>query len=79
MSNKERLAEYTQECIERLGRNIREARIEENITQERLALMIGSGQSYLYRIESGRVHVGIHNLIRIADALGCAVYELVDF
>lgn len=70
---------YVEECCRRLGQNIRQRRIEEKITQTRLALMVGSAQSYMYRIEAGRVHVGIFLISRIADALDCKVRDLIDF
>ena len=41
--------------------------------------MIGSGQSYVYRLENGRLAVGIDRLILIADALGLKVSDLIDF
>jgi transcriptional regulator with XRE-family HTH domain len=41
--------------------------------------MINSGQSYIYRIEAGRVKVGVDKLIRIADALDVDVKDLINF
>lgn len=63
-----------------LGAAIREARISQGITQAQLAQMIGqsNGQSYIYRIESGR-SVAMAVIIKVADALGVKVSDLVDF
>lgn len=44
-----------------------------------LALMIGSSKSHIWRIETGRVGVGIDDLGRIADALGSPVRDLLTF
>ncbi|MFR7403151.1 MAG: helix-turn-helix domain-containing protein [Coriobacteriaceae bacterium] len=42
-----------------------------------LALAIGSSKSHIWRIETGRVGVGIDDLGRIADALGSPVRDLL--
>lgn len=65
--------------IEGLGVAIRDARRAQGLSQTRLGLMIGSGQSYVYRVESGRLAVGVDRLILIADALGIKVGDLIDF
>lgn len=41
--------------------------------------MIGSSKSHIWRIETGRVGVGIDDLGRIADALGSPVRDLLTF
>lgn len=41
--------------------------------------MVGTSQSYLWRIESGDADVGIGVLCRIARALDVRVCDLVDF
>ena len=53
-----------------LGKRIRAVREEQGLSQSQLALMIGSSKSHIWRIETGRVGVGIDVLGRIADALG---------
>ena len=67
-----------------LGEAIRARRESQGLSQERLAqsqlaLMIGSSKSHIWRIETGRVGVGIDDLSRIADALGTEVRSLVTF
>ena len=51
-----------------LGKRIRAVREEQGLSQSQLALMIGSSKSHIWRIETGRVGVGIDDLGRIADA-----------
>ena len=62
-----------------LGNAIRERRESQELSQEKLALMIGSSKSHIWRIETGKVGVGIDDLSRIADALGVEVRSLVSF
>lgn len=62
-----------------LGDAIRARRESQELSQERLALMVGSSKSHIWRIETGRVGVGIDDLSRIADALGVEVRELLTF
>ena len=47
--------------------------------RQKLALMIGSSKSHIWRIESGRVSVGLDDLGRIADALDVRVRDLISF
>lgn len=62
-----------------LGGAIRERRVEQGLSQQRLALMVGSSKSHIWRIETGRVGVGIDDLARIADALDTRVSKLISF
>ena len=64
---------------EALGQSIRAVRERQGLSQNQLALMIGSSKSHIWRIETGRVGVGIDDLSRIADALGIPVRELFTF
>ena len=63
----------------RLGENVRAARQRNGISQRQLALMVGTSQSYLWRIESGDADVGFGVLCRLARALDVRVRDLVDF
>lgn len=62
-----------------LGEAIREQREAQGLSQHRLALMIGTGKSYIWRVENGHVSIGLDALSRIAEALGVEVSSLVDF
>lgn len=62
-----------------LGKRIRAVREEQGLSQSQLALMIGSSKSHIWRIETGRVGVGIDDLGRIADALDSPVRDLLTF
>ncbi len=62
-----------------LGAAIRTRRESQGLSQEKLALMVGSSKSHIWRIETGRVGVGIDDLARIADALDVGVRDLFTF
>lgn len=62
-----------------LGAAIRQRRESQGLSQARLALMVGSSKSHIWRIESGRVSVGVDDLGRIADALDTPVASLFTF
>ena len=62
-----------------LGRSIRSRRESQGLSQNTLALMVGSSKSHIWRIETGRVGVGIDDLARIANALDVEVRDLIDF
>lgn len=62
-----------------LGEAIRQRRESQGLSQDRLAKMVGSSKSHIWRIETGRVGVGIDDLARIADALGTQVRDLLTF
>ncbi len=62
-----------------LGSAVRARREKQGLSQEKLALMVGSSKSHIWRIETGRVGVGLDDLARIADALGTEVRNLITF
>ena len=62
-----------------LGRTIRARRVAAGHSQVVFADMIGTSQSYLWKLEAGRVNASIVALCRIADALGVRVADLIEF
>lgn len=64
---------------QRLGAQIRTQREKQGLSQRKLALMVGSNQTHIWQIETGKVSVGIELLCRIADSLGIKVKDLIDF
>ena len=69
----------TDERRKRLGARIRTLREQKGLSQRKLALMIGSNQTYIWQIENGTVNVGLDILCRLADALEVNVRDLIDF
>lgn len=60
-----------------IGDQIRAARRDANLTQEKLAELAGLDRQSINRIEQGHQAAIIDNLIRIADALGVPLSDLV--
>jgi transcriptional regulator with XRE-family HTH domain len=60
-----------------IGDQIRAARREAGLSQEKLAELAGMDRQSINRIEQGHQAALIDNLIRIADALGVPLAELV--
>ena len=75
------MAEQLDKRYALLGAAIRRAREDANLTQRELAGMIGqpSSNSYVYRLENGKVRVSLDQLKRIAEALEVGVRDLIDF
>lgn len=65
-----------------LGQRIREIRVNQGLSQDKLAQMIGGspkGKAYISRIELGKCNLSINVLSRIAKALDVKVRDLIDF
>ena len=60
-----------------IGDQIRAARLHANLTQQGLAERAGMERQAINRIEQGHQAALIDNLIRIADAMGVPLAELV--
>lgn len=60
-----------------IGSQIRDARLWENLTQERLAERSGVDRQTINRIEQGHVSPRIDTLLLIADAIGVPLADLV--
>lgn len=60
-----------------IGDNIRTARVRANLTQEAVSLRTGIRISTVSEIENGRRAARIDSLIRIADAIGVPLADLV--
>lgn len=69
----------TDERRKRLGKRIKALREQQELSQRKLALMIGSNQTHIWQIENGTVNVGLDILCRLADALEVNVRDLIDF
>lgn len=60
-----------------IGERIRAARLDANLTQEKLADLAGMDRQAVNRIEQGHASPLLDNLIRIAEALGTPLADLV--
>jgi transcriptional regulator with XRE-family HTH domain len=59
-----------------LGKNVRKAREEKALTQEKLAEIAELDATYISGIERGLRNPGIKNVARIAKALGLTTAQL---
>lgn len=63
--------------VVKLGATIRRIRLEQDISQENLALLAEVDRSYAGRFERGDNNVALLTLKKIANALGMSVAELM--
>ncbi len=56
-----------------VGSIIRDARKQENITQDALARKVGTNKSYISKIEKGIIEPGVSMFYRIIEALGMRI------
>lgn len=75
-NNPERVANW-ERYRELVGRNIRSARLAQQMTQEQLALRSGVTRNVLIDVEFGRRGLLYERLFDIAEALGVPVGDLV--
>ncbi len=61
----------------RIGRRIREVREHQNLTQEKVYLAVPMNRSHYQQIESGQANPTLRTLVRIADAIGVPLADLV--
>ena len=61
----------------RLGRVIRQLREAAGYSQEGFADEVGVHRTYMGAVERGEVNISLRNSVRIAEALGLRVSELI--
>jgi transcriptional regulator with XRE-family HTH domain len=71
MTNKEKIAE-------KIGENIRIARENKNISQEKLALKLGLDRTYISMLERGKRMASIMTLYALAKELKADVKEFFN-
>lgn len=62
-----------------LGQRIKELRVANNLTQEKLGEIIDIGTTSISKIESGHTHPTPESLTKIAKAFGLEIYQLYQF
>ncbi|MFD9465305.1 helix-turn-helix domain-containing protein [Streptomyces sp. NPDC060027] len=63
---------------QRIGRSIRNARMDGNLTQEQVFLAIPLNRAYYQQIESGVANPSLNTLLRIARVVGVRVADLLS-
>jgi transcriptional regulator with XRE-family HTH domain len=62
---------------EKFGANIRARREALGISQEELAARTGLHRTYIGSVERGERNISLHNILRVASALGCLASDLL--
>ena len=62
----------------RLGKRIRELRLQRGYSQEAFAEKCGFDRTYISLVERGHRNLSFRNLARLAEGLGISVSELTD-
>jgi transcriptional regulator with XRE-family HTH domain len=61
----------------RIGRSIRNARVDHSLTQEQVFLAASVNRSFYQQIEGGDANPSLETLLRIARAIGVTISELL--
>lgn len=56
-----------------MGKTIKRLRRERDMTQERLAELVGGDQNYISKIESGKARPGLSTYLKIANAFQVSI------
>lgn len=65
--------------LEKLGKTLKNIRIEKGLTQEALAEKVGIHPTYVGKLESGKNNVSVKMLFKISRALNTKLYDIFDF
>ncbi len=63
--------------LKKIGKNLRQARRNANLTQEKLAEKIPMDRAYYGKLERGEVNVSILMLDRISEEIDCPIFMLL--
>lgn len=56
---------------------LKECRTKANLSQGDLAKLTGLTQAFLSELESGKKNPSLETLVKVSDALGCTVDDLI--
>lgn len=68
----------TSNIREILGKNLRQKRIEKQISQEELAEIAGLHRTYIGSVERGERNISIDNIEKLCKALNMSIKELLS-
>ena len=66
------------EILIKFGKKVREIRVRQNLSQEKLATKAGVHRTYIGMIERAEKNITLENIEKIAKALGLSVKELFN-
>jgi transcriptional regulator with XRE-family HTH domain len=62
----------------RIGRRIRDARLDHNLTQEQVFLAVPMNRKFYQEIEAGQANPSLDTLLRIARVIGVTISDLLQ-
>lgn len=65
------------DLAKKFGHNLRGARRDKGVSQDKLALLADIDRSYVGRIERGEVNITLEKAYQLAEVLECDVRELL--
>lgn len=63
---------------QRIGRSIKAARMDANLTQDKVYLAVPMSRNFYQEIEAGRANPSLNILLAVARAIGVPVSHLLD-
>ena len=67
------------DILVKFGNKVREERLKRNLSQEKLAEIIGIHRTYIGMIERAEKNITLSNIEKISKALDLPVYKLLEF
>ena len=64
---------------QKLGKRLKQLRLEAGLTQEKLSIATGISQTYISGLESGTRNPSIKTLDKLAKALKVSISDITDF
>lgn len=62
---------------QRVGKCIRDARVDHNLTQEAVFLAVPLNRAYYQQIEAGQANPSLNTLLRVARVIGVTISDLL--
>lgn len=69
----------TSDELQRFGANLKEIRLRNSLSQEKLAFSVELDRSYISDIERGKRNVSLINILKLSKALNVHPKELFDY
>lgn len=66
----------SQENRDKIAKNLQKLRMIKNLKKEELSLMLGFDNSYISKLEKGKINITIDKLSKIAKFFGVDIKEL---
>lgn len=66
----------SQETRNRIANKIKTLRLKKKLKKEELSLLLGFDNSYISKLEKGKINITIDRLDKIADFFGINIQEL---